>query len=53
MGKEIWDHECLVYSQVTPGRYKIRFEYVLSTEELFGGREGKDINYTEKEFIIK
>jgi hypothetical protein len=49
----IIDHRCIVYKQVPPGKYKIRFEYAKSPDKLFGGKEGKNINYTEKEFTIK
>lgn len=51
--KEVFDHECIIHQQVPSGRYNIRFEYVLSTDKLFGGKEGKEINYIEREFTIK
>jgi len=53
MGKKIIDHECLVYSQALPGKYKIRFEYALSAEEFSLKRKGIDTQYTEQEFTIK
>jgi hypothetical protein len=48
------DDECIVYGQATPGRYKIRFEYAFSIDknEILK-KDGIDINYFEKEFIIK
>ena len=48
------DQECIVYSQASPGRYKIRFEYAFGIDKNdILKKDGIDINYTEKEFVIK
>lgn len=52
-GEKTIDHECIVHSQVTPGKYKVRFEYALSAEEFGLERKGVDTQYTEQEFTIK
>lgn len=47
------DDECIVYNQAPPGKYKIRFRYAFSIDknDIFK-KDGMDINYVEKEFII-
>ena len=53
MRNQAIDHECLIYSQVTPGKYKIRFGYALNAEEFSLEKEGVGTQYTEREFTIK
>jgi len=48
------NEECIVYSPVPPGRYKVGFEYASAIDEndIFK-KDGIDINRVEREFIIK
>lgn len=51
--KRLDDKSCAIFSQVSAGKYKIRFEYAVSVnpDDLFS-RE-IDIRYAEKEFTIR
>lgn len=52
--EKIDEIKCYVYSQVPTGRYKMRVEYAITIDESNPfEKEDVNINYTEKEFIIK
>lgn len=46
------EEQCRAFEPVSPGKYKIRFEYTLNIKDEFE-RQGLDIKYVEKEFLIK
>lgn len=51
---DIVSHECVIYGQITPGEYKVRFEYRIDepTLDKVFDRKGANIYYNEKKFIV-
>lgn len=53
ISSKIEDRSCGVFDQVSPGKYKVRFEYTLSIDPNDKFNRNIDIKYAEKEFVIK
>ena len=51
--EEVETWTCVIFDQVPPGRYKIRFEYALTIDLNDRFNRDIDIQYAEKEFVIK